>query len=163
MARHKPTLDESFWRRVDKSGDCWVWIGNRSRSYGVLYLAPHKYVRAHRLSWQLHHGEIPAGMVVCHRCDNPLCVRPSHLFIGTQADNVRDMDAKGRGGRKFKGGRAHGAAKMTVEQVHQIRQRYDAKMRRADIAREFGIGLGTVEKIGSGATWAHLPRRGAEQ
>ena len=90
-----------FWEKVRKGGGCWLWTGNRHRrGYGILGLRREGKrtisAKAHRLSWEIHNGPIPAGMVVCHHCDNPPCVNPSHLFLGTQVDNIRDMVAKGR-------------------------------------------------------------------
>lgn len=93
-------LEERFWEKVDKSGDCWVWTRSTNGSgYGQITMpragAP---MLAHRVSWLLHYGPIPAGLFVCHRCDNPPCIRPEHLFLGTNRDNSRDMGAKGRAG-----------------------------------------------------------------
>jgi hypothetical protein len=91
-------LDERFWRHVDASGDCWVWTGARSiAGYGKMRLSrPRQLMDAHRVSWELHNGPIPDGFLVLHRCDNPPCVRPEHLFLGTHADNAADKIAKGR-------------------------------------------------------------------
>lgn len=90
-------IEDRFWAKVDRGGECWLWTAGRDSSgYGSLRTG-HTKVSAHRLSWQLHHGQIPPGQNVLHRCDNPRCVRPDHLFLGTQADNVADMVAKGRG------------------------------------------------------------------
>lgn len=89
---------ERFWRYVKKTKKCWLWIGTRQKpGYGRLGLPGGKRVEyAHRLSWIIHKGPIPVGLKVLHTCDNPPCVRPSHLFLGTHEDNVADMWAKGR-------------------------------------------------------------------
>ncbi len=87
-----------FWRHVTKGPSCWEWHGAGSRGvhpYGTFGVQG-ATVRAHRFSWELHAGKIPEGIYVLHRCDNPRCIRPDHLFLGTQADNVADMIAKGR-------------------------------------------------------------------
>jgi hypothetical protein len=85
-----------FWPRVRKTDTCWLWIGHKSRpGYGALNLKG-KHVRVHRFSWLLHFGEIPTGMSILHRCDVRNCVNPSHLFLGTQADNMKDAGKKGR-------------------------------------------------------------------
>lgn len=85
-----------FWAHVDKSGGCWVWLGTRhGKGYG--HVKSGGVVRkAHRVSWEMVHGPIPDGLLVCHRCDNPPCVRPDHLFLGTARDNTQDSISKGR-------------------------------------------------------------------
>jgi HNH endonuclease len=91
-------LEKQFWERIIKGedpNDCWKWVGAKSRGYGGLTLRGESF-SAHRLSYQLHHGPIAEGMFICHRCDNPECCNPKHLFQGTPADNVRDMISKGR-------------------------------------------------------------------
>lgn len=93
--------EASFWRKVNRSagpGSCWEWMGRKSRGYGSLTRkTPHgTFIRAHRYAWYLANGPIPDGMVICHKCDNPGCVNPAHLFIGTQDQNNKDRAAKGR-------------------------------------------------------------------
>jgi len=92
MRRNTP---ERFWARLEKSGECWNWMGSTSGGYGQLSYR-RRPVRTHRLAWELAYGPIPAGLSVCHHCDNPRCCRPDHLFLGTPGDNARDCFLKGR-------------------------------------------------------------------
>jgi len=89
--------EERFWSRVKKTDRCWLWTGNKNPDgYGMFWLDG-KAHGAHRVSWLFHYGEIPKHLFVLHHCDNPACVRPCHLFLGTAGDNSRDSWAKGRG------------------------------------------------------------------
>ena len=91
-------LPERFWKRVKKTKDCWEWQGMKKKDglpYGLVKIFFRRFY-AHRVAWELTNGPIPKGLNVLHRCDNPVCVRPSHLFLGTQADNIADMVSKGR-------------------------------------------------------------------
>ena|SRR5688572_8536796 len=108
-SRAKPP-EVRFWRKVDKRGpmpghvclssNCWQWRASiTSAGYGKFGAARGRFIDAHRFSWQHHFGEVPSGLLVCHRCDNKLCVNPEHLFLGTHADNMRDMVEKGRAAR----------------------------------------------------------------
>ena len=102
--RPQLTLPERFWPKVQKSEDCWLWIaGVNSKGYGVVALPrvrgqKHKRLLAPRASWLLHFGDIPEGSEICHKCDNPRCVRPDHLFMGSHQDNLKDASRKGRTG-----------------------------------------------------------------
>lgn len=99
MSRRRPLTDR-FWEKVAKSDGCWLWTGSRQRNgYGFLFAGTRKEPhpeRAHRVSWRIHFGEIPDGLWVLHKCDNPPCVNPEHLFLGTRTDNMRDCARKGR-------------------------------------------------------------------
>lgn len=94
MTMYMP-LEDRFWNKVRKSDNCWEWTAGKNRGYGAFFVNG-KNVGAHKFSWEIHFGEIPKGMYVCHRCDNSLCVRPDHLFLGTQLDNIQDSVMKGR-------------------------------------------------------------------
>lgn len=119
-------------------------------------------VRAHRFAWELEVGLIPNGMSVLHRCDNPRCVRPDHLFLGTQADNMRDMRAKGRfvpalGPRKDYHGEAHPASKVTEDDVREIRRLRAEGRTLQSLADEFGLVNSAIHNIISRKTWRHVP------
>lgn len=100
MARRSPPLEKFFWSRVDQSSDgCWPWLGRvTGRGYGTIKIGEFgKEILAHRASWMISsHMEIPDGLQICHACDNPICVRPTHLFVGTQSQNIQDAIEKGR-------------------------------------------------------------------
>lgn len=92
---------DRFFKHVDKTDACWLWIGAKSRGYGYFRVFG-KSVRAHHFSWETRYGKIPEKLCVLHKCDVPACVNPDHLFLGTQIDNIRDRDQKGRSGHSSK-------------------------------------------------------------
>jgi hypothetical protein len=146
-------MNERFWSKVAKSDGCWEWTAARlPAGYGKFCKgkAGAGWVLAHRASWQMEHGDIPSGVVVCHRCDNRRCVRPEHLFLGTQLDNVRDCVAKGRSSR----GERSGTALLTLDSVRTIRTALAAGERHHDIASRFGVARQTVTNISTGHRWA---------
>ncbi len=108
--------------------------------------------RAHRVSWELRNGPLSPGAVVCHRCDNRACVNPDHLFVGTQADNMRDMVTKGRNAR----GEKCGPAKVTDRQAVEIRLLRKAGFPNRELAGAFGVSRNMIEKVTTGQTWKHL-------
>lgn len=156
----RPQTAESFWSRVlklDGVDACWEWQGGLVFGYGNVSFGNRTF-RAHRIAWVLTHGKIPRGLVVCHRCDNRKCVRPSHLFVGTQLDNIRDRDAKGRRS-DVRRGEASNLAKLTELEVGLIRWRALCGETQASIGRDFGIGQDHVSRIASGRIWPGvLPR-----
>jgi hypothetical protein len=159
-----PTIVERFWPKVAKNEDgCWEWTAYcRPGGYGRLNIGRQSQSRdAHRISWELHFGPIPAGMSVLHRCDNPPCVRPDHLFLGTQTDNLADMTAKGRrrwgishhGGPK---GEANHNAKLTRDQVLAIRERRENGAGVRQLAREYGVDHHSIRLILAREMWGWL-------
>ena len=162
---------QEFWTYVDKSGDCWLWTGGLSHGYGRISFDC-KDVRAHRFSWIIHFGDIQPGLYVCHKCDNPRCVRPDHLFLGTASDNMRDCANKGRlnsqQGPWFPGprspeqvarwlrGEKSPRSKVTETDVRQIRALYAKGRSFSDIAARFGISSTTVGHIVHRRTWRHV-------
>jgi len=144
MKEYTKDFRKNFWSRVDKSKDCWLWTGAKIKGYGSLrYQQKHKY--AHRVAWELTKGAIPPNLVVCHHCDNPACVRPSHLFIGTQADNLKDMNAKGRNGAFTKPecvprGENHCRAKLSQTKADEIRSLYtQGNWSQRKLAQKYGV------------------------
>lgn len=137
---------ERFNRKwqLDPATGCWEWQGCKNRKgYGDFW-NPQGERLAHRLSYVLHNGPIPPGLLVCHKCDNPGCVNPKHLFLGTDKVNADDRAAKGRSAK----GERNGRAKLTDEQVRQIRASTGTQ---AAVAKQFGISNGMVWKIRNGA------------
>jgi hypothetical protein len=140
---------EQFWALVRKGDDCWDWQGRQSSDgYGVFAL-DHQRWRAHRLAWTLAHGPIPSGLFVCHHCDRPLCVRPEHLFLGTNDDNMRDMHEKGRGVLP-----PSVLSEREVVEIRRLYAQFEAGYGR--LARRFGVHVSTIAMVVNRKTWRHL-------
>lgn len=153
-------LTERFWSKVDKTPGCWFWTGATNGKYGIIGRSRRerhtkRMEYAHRVAWEMVHGFIPAGMYVCHHCDEPLCVRIDHLFIGTPTDNVRDMIEKGRARYVNYYGEDHWKAKLTDANVLEIRK-LATSMTQAEVAQQFGVSESAVCHIVAGRTWRHL-------
>lgn len=149
------TLRERFEAKVRRGGigECWLWTGCTLKcGRGQIGVAGRPRY-AHRVAFELYRGPIASGLMVCHTCDNPRCVNPAHLFLGTNADNMADMKRKGRG-RKAKG-EANSNVRLTADQVMQIRQLHRAA-RGEDVASAFGISVWHVYHIQAGRSWRHL-------
>ncbi len=154
------SLREKFENRVKKSDGCWVWWGNvnAETGYGRLFFEGRIHF-AHRVSYELHKGPIASGIFVCHKCDNPPCCNPDHLFLGTQADNMTDKSRKGRSrGGVFKGS-AHHNSSLNDDQVIEIRgllklPHFHGKY--AQMGRAFGVDECAIHHIKAGRSWRHL-------
>lgn len=153
----RKSLRERLMRRVCVNTDtnCWNWTGPvSSAGYGMIGIN-YKSRTTHRVSYEIHCGEIPTGFHVLHRCDNRKCVNPKHLFLGTQADNVADMVSKNRhAGWSGLRGTAHGCSKLTENDVREIRAAVNPHVR--DLAKKYGVDRNHIYAIRSGKLWKHL-------
>jgi len=141
---------ERFWSRVNKTDGCWEWTASGGRGYGLIKFN-RKTVLAHRLSYVIHHPltiELleHREIYVCHRCDNRKCVNPSHLFLGSPADNTADMNAKGRG-----------TGKLTETQVREIRIKYaNGGITQLQLALEYGVNQSNINRLIRRKRWFHI-------
>ncbi len=149
------TLFHRFWKRVKKTNTCWLWTGSlNGDGYGTFsFYGP--IIAVHRVVWMLLKSEIPQGMNVLHTCDVRNCVNPNHLYLGTQKDNRRDADVRGR--TNLPKGASHPRAKLTDEQVLEIRRLYKPwYFTTYDLAKKFGVGRTAIISIVDGKSWKHL-------
>lgn len=146
-------IRDRFWAYVNKTSKCWEWTGYLDPSgYGRLSIN-NMPVLAHRLSWELNKGPITSAQHVLHRCDNPKCVRPSHLFLGDQVANNADKQKKGRLRYGTSHGEAHGCSKLTEDQVREILASTGPS---EDVALRYCVSGRTVREIRTRKTWRHL-------
>jgi hypothetical protein len=152
-------MSERFWSKVERRGDdeCWPWTAYRNHTgYGVLS-NPGKHqgtTLAHRFSFELHVGPVPDGLCVLHRCDNPPCCNPKHFFLGTRDDNNKDRTLKGRG--RAPRGPAHAKAKLTEEDVRQIRAMAALGIETTWMAALFPCNRNSINHIRAGRNWRHV-------
>lgn len=157
---------ERFWSKVDKRGpdECWEWTGALMGGYGflhagALYEQGTRWVKAHRLSWEIHSGQlVPDGRSVLHHCDNPPCVNPAHLYVGTRADNARDRSDRRRGREHRQRGEQNLNAKLKEADVRAIIVELQRLPRRSQssIAEQFGVKQPLISRIMRRQNWAHL-------
>lgn len=160
MRQHK-SITERFFAKVAKPPNpdgCWEWTGNKPMSYGHFKMMPKCTIKAHRFSYLFHIGKIPLGMMVCHSCDNPACVNPAHLWLGTHQDNMDDMKAKKRqpGGAGPAGERC-GRSVLTERQVLDIRDRSAKGTSYTSLAADYDVSKGCIAAIIQRRTWKHIP------
>ena len=162
----RPTvpLAVRFWRFVNKTPTCWLWTGGTCKGYGAIMGEDQKQLVASRVSWELHFGSIPDGMLVCHNCpggDNPLCVNPEHLWLGTPSQNTSDAVAKGLMSR----GALNWAAILTEEDVLRIRAAFRNERAKRDrpslrireeLAAAYGVAENTIQGVVYNRHWKHL-------
>ena len=137
-----------FFSKVRKTRGCWLWTGSQTkRGYGQLKALRRRW-QAHRLSWFIHRGMIPEGLQVLHRCDNPACVKPAHLFLGTHLDNIKDKVSKHR--------QAVAHQKLSPTQAIKILALLNQKVSYSTIAARFKVTKSTIYKIKKGKSWKHV-------
>lgn len=156
----KPIIDR-FWAAVEIKDGCWGWkLSIAGAGYGIIQVQKRKEnirynIYAHRYSWEIHKGAIPNGLYVLHSCDNPICANPGHLFLGTQADNLKDCVSKGRDNAKSKSrpGELNHEAKLTEKEVILIRSdSRDPKI----LGKLFKVTSTTIQDIKARRSWKHV-------
>lgn len=151
-------IAESFdeQHEIDSTTNCWLWKRNRlPRGYG-LFRANGRNVYAHRHAWAIKNGRsVPRGLCVLHKCDNPPCVNPDHLFLGTQKENMADMKKKGRG-RGGASGERNGSAKLRTEDVIRIREAMLFGAKGTDLAKVYGVDSSIIYDIRDRVIWSHV-------
>lgn len=167
MGRRIVPLADRFWPHVKKGkrNECWEWVNGSyyknpwtgADTYGCISFNG-KRQGAHRASWYLHFGDIPDGLFVLHTCDNPKCVNPRHLFLGTHDDNMQDKVKKGRARGGANKGEINPEHKLTEAQALEIIQALKRGEHPADIAKRYPVGEPMIKHIKSGRNWRHIPR-----
>lgn len=142
---HRGTIEERFWSKIRKTTDCWLWEGSKSSGYGKICVN-NKSVSVHRISFILHKGKIPKGMSVLHTCDEPSCVNPNHLWVGTHRENMMDRDNKGRSG----------TAKLNRKKVKEIRNIYSTRdCTQEELGKQFGVSTTAISNIIKNKRWIY--------
>lgn len=157
------TFEERFWAKVRKTRTCWLWMGYRNRKgYGVIGGPNGKHILARRASYEIHFRAIPTGKYICHHCDNPPCVRPDHLWPGTNSENILDASRKGR--HQPAHGEHNPNARVTPAAVEFIRREYARvaphgrwpRGAAAGLRQRYQISRTQLARIVNGESWSHL-------
>ena len=153
MSRTNNTIEERFWDKVDKSGDCWIWLAYTYNGYGR-FKVDGKDQWAHRVAWFLEHGYYPEPpMQINHKCNNPPCVRPSHLYEGDQGQSVHDSKILGTFNPGFKKGHKINA-KLTWKEVNEMREEFTGAWgEKARLAKKYGVDQKQISRILNGESW----------
>lgn len=147
-------LHERFMAKVEKTESCWVWTARKTcQGYGRISVGNVNKL-AHRVAFELFAGDVPNGLHVLHSCDNPSCVNPSHLWLGTNNDNVADKMKKGRAPSHV--GEKNGNSRLTPEDVLAIRIEFNSGISRDELSRNYGIAAQYVNQIAAKKVWRHL-------
>lgn len=151
---------QDFWGKIDIENSikvCWEWKGKRGTKEYAETRWHGKSIRCHRKAYELWYGDIPEGMLVCHKCDNPPCCNPYHLFLGTHQDNVDDRERKGRNKMPHSKGEEHGIHKLTESQVLEIvKLYYRGNYSYYSLADKYNVSFSNIRKIITGQTWGWL-------
>lgn len=150
-------MKDKLQSKIVKINNCWIWLGSKDISgYGYVGIGKGKVGRAHRISYQEFVGPIPAGFLVLHRCDNPSCINPEHLFVGTQKDNMQDMWKKGRGPIRNHKRDKNPAAKLNNEKVIEILKLLENGTQQKNIAKQFNVSEQIISRIKLNQSWNRL-------
>lgn len=160
LIKNMPEQVESrFWQKVDKTDTCWLWMGSKNRKgYGQFnWRKLGRPMLAHRIAWIMSYGDDPQSKLILHKCDNPACVNPDHLQVGTAAQNSADMVSKGRSSK----GEHHFHAKLTAADVAEVRRIYALRnISQRDLAAMYGVSRPTISAIVVGRNWADVDDNG---
>jgi hypothetical protein len=168
-------IEKRFWDKVKKTTSCWLWTGSTDWRYGSIWIDG-RLVKAHRVAWELTYGPIPLGQLVLPRCDVTLCVRPDHLFLGTQHENLIDASRKGRSAaqrypdrigvhlrnwsqdhpERIRRGEQNNKAKLTSVKVREIRKAAAGGTNCSDLGRTYGVSRVAVANIVKRKVWRHV-------
>jgi hypothetical protein len=156
----KANSPERFWSHVKRGPKCWLWLlACNHDGYGKTTYK-HRFISAHRFAWELTLGKVPGSKCVLHKCDNPPCVRPSHLFLGTHQDNQNDRHAKGRQGdsrpKNPAKGERNSSAKLNEATVRNLRREYHEGASRKLLMRKYNVSRHCVWSVGTGRSWSHV-------